>query len=715
MLSLRFKDEHVEDLYFQQTKSVRQLQMRLSLLFVGILYGIFIYLDAQHLSEEARSRSILIHASQAIAFPLLAYLSLRIQSFFFHSSMVIVAVTIAWVNHLYLVNLTSSFILLGEAYLIFIWIWLVTGLSLPQASKLSLLFIIIYEINNIFFSPLSYSLLITQHFYIATSIIFGILSAYLIEYHKRHNFLVLKKLLTQTKKLRIANSKLEAGKKTLVNLSQAIEQSSEGILITDKHGMTEYMNPAFTSITGYHEEDMVGKISEVMNNNNKHIWKNLKAGQAWSGSMQTTKKDGTRFPTLVSITPMKKKGGKVKHYILTQQDMTTYQHLETQLRQAQKMEAVGTLIGGIAHDFNNSLTSITGMVYLAKKEIGHSPNTLEKLTAIENIAFQSSEMIKQLLAFSRKGVIHLKPISASVFLHDVSKLNRITLPKNITFKQDIDTTQTLTIKADANQLQQVIINLLNNAKDAVSHQHHPIISLHLDTWEADAAFKTLYPNIQHNTFVRITVSDNGHGIKKENLDLIFEPFYTTKDVHEGTGLGLSMAYSTAQSHGGGITVQSEWGKGTSFSLCLPRVNEESVVKPTNQHMLMGNGELILIVDDNQEVLSMGISILQNLGYQVISANNGLQAIDVYQTQQKNIKLVILDIAMPKMDGIEAAKQLRDINPNINIIFVTGYDPTQTLNTYAIPSEHILLKPFKISRFSQVIHHALYPKGGTNHD
>jgi len=692
--------------------------MRLSLLFVGILYGVFIYLDFYFFSEKVQNKAIIIHLSQAIAFPILAVLSLRFKSFFFHTSMITVSVTIAWLNHLYLVNLSNSFILFGEAYLMLVWIWLITGLLLSQAFKLTVLFTIIYEANNILFSPLSQAEIITQHFYLATSIIFGMLAGYLIEFYKRQNFISLQKVTAQASELRAANTQLAKDKKVLSNLSQAIEQSGEAILIADQSKVTEYINPAFTSITGYQPEDIIGKIAEVFNSKqNSDIETTLKQGQTWHANISAIKKDGTQYPALTSVTPIKNSRGEITHFVSTQRDMTEYEDLETQLRQAQKMEAIGTLIGGIAHDFNNSLTGITGTTYLAREEVKHLPDTLKKLDLIEDIAFQASDMIKQLLAFSRKGVLQLKPICIHNFLQDVSKLSSISLPKNITFKLDFNAPQTAIINGDSSQLQQVIINLLNNAKDAVSHTSNPSISLCLDTWTADKAFQAAHPDIHHRQFARITVSDNGHGIKTSEQDNIFEPFYTTKDTHEGTGLGLSMVYGTAQSHGGFIKVQSTWGEGASFSLYLPLIDDDVIDQPKQfkQDVKLGSGETILLVDDDASVLETGTDILKTLGYEVLHATDGKQALEVYKAQQQTITLVILDIAMPKMDGIEAAKHLRHINPNIRIIFVTGFDSSQTLNAASISSESVILKPFKVSLFSQVIQNTLYKKGDGNHE
>ncbi len=716
--SLFFKDQRIETLYQRTTESVRKLQIRLALLFVSILYFIIALLDLYILPEASQKLALNIHASQAVFFFLLVALSLHFKSQFFHTTMIIGAVCMAWLNHFLLENITTSSLLFSEAYLMIIWVWLITGLSFRHATLVSIFFILSYEFNAFILSPLSQTEMVAQHFFIYVSFIFGALAGYLIEFHKRHNFLNLQKVSIQANELAHTNALLASEKNNLLKLSQAVEQSDEAILIANEDGITEYINPAFTSITGFQENEVIGKVNSVLQaEQHPDMWNTLQQGNTWCGTINAIKKNGDLYPALVSVTPIKNNQYKVTHYVSTIRDMTKQEHLENQLRQAQKMEALGTLVGGIAHDFNNTLTGITGTIFLAKEEVAHLPNTLEKLDLVEDLSFQAADMIKQLLAFARKGVVNLKPMSLTGFLQDVSKLHKVTLPSRVTFTQELYATHNLIVHADANQLQQVIINLLNNAKDAVAESTNPHISLCLDSYTADADFKATHPEVQGDSFARITISDNGYGISKDKQDYIFEPFYTTKDIDKGSGLGLSMAFGTIQSHGGLITVTSDQGEGATFELYLPLIeNEVHSKSPQNQtNIRLGDNELILLVDDDPSILMTGSDILESIGYQVVQASDGLQALDVYKKYQDKISLVILDIAMPKMDGIEAAKQLRNINPDINIIFVTGFDLSQKLSKYQLSIEEIILKPFKVDVFSQTIKQKLTKKVTSNHE
>ncbi|WP_051938329.1 hybrid sensor histidine kinase/response regulator [Ghiorsea bivora] len=704
-LWLSFKDKKMEALYERASQPTRKLQMRLALLFVSVLYFIVAFLDFYILPEASQQLARNIHVSQAIFFITLVALSLHFKSQFFHTTMIVGSVCMAWLNHFLLENITTSSLLFSEAYLMVIWVWLITGLPFRHAAMVSVFFILFYELNAFTLSPLSQTEMVAQHFFIYVSFIFGALAGYLIEFHKRHNFLNLQKVSIQANELTHTNALLASEKNKLLKLSQAVEQSDEAILIANEASITEYINPAFTTITGFQENEVIGKVNSILQaEQHPDMWNTLQLGNTWRGTMNAIKKDGDTYPALVSVTPIKNNQHKITHYVSTLRDMTEQEHLENQLRQAQKMEALGTLVGGIAHDFNNTLTGITGTIFLAKEEVAHLPNTLKKLSLIEDLSFQAADMIKQLLAFARKGVVNLKPMSLTDFLQDVSKLHKVTLPSQVTFTQELYATHNLIVRADANQLQQVIINLLNNAKDAVAESENPYISLRLDTYTANADFKAAHPELQSHTFARITISDNGHGISKDKQNYIFEPFYTTKDIDKGSGLGLSMAFGAIQSHGGLITITSTQGKGATFKLYLPLIENETVTKPsqakTNIHL--GNNELILLVDDDPSVLMTGSDILKSLGYQVVQASDGLQALDVYKRYQNEIRLVVLDIAMPKMDGIEAAKQLRNINPEINIIFVTGFDLNQKLNVHKLTIEKVILKPFKVGVFSQTI-------------
>ncbi|MES0370926.1 MAG: ATP-binding protein [Mariprofundaceae bacterium] len=379
--------------------------------------------------------------------------------------------------------------------------------------------------------------------------------------------------------------------------------------------------------------------------------------------------------------------------------------LEAQFLQAQKMEAIGTLVGGIAHDFNNTLAGITGNIYLAKSEVRELPETLSRLQDIEALSFRAAGMIQQLLAFSRKGTVNMNPMVISSFLKEIVKMHAVALPESIRLSQDIEGNE-MEVLGDINQLQQVIMNLLNNARDAVEGVKAAEIILTLKRFTADDQFLKSHPAITGKEFACISVIDNGSGIETKNLERIFEPFFTTKEAGEGTGLGLAMVYGTILSHGGTISVDSEPGKGTAMHVYLPLLNGDGkqVMAPVDEEVAHGHGETILLVDDDESVLKTGSDLLERLGYKVLLGTNGLHALEAYKVYGNEIGLVILDIVMPKMGGREAAEKILETDENAKIIFVTGYDSHQKIDEDS--QETILSKPYKVHEFSQAIKTAL---------
>jgi len=497
-------------------------------------------------------------------------------------------------------------------------------------------------------------------------------------------------------------------------LSSALEQAGEAILITDKEGVIEYVNPAFTQITGFSRDEALGKTPSILNSGiqdeqfYKKLWKKIFCGEVWQGRVIDRKKDGSFYPAMLMISPMFNERGDITGFIGIQQDMQAYEDLEAKFVQAQKMEAIGTLVGGIAHDFNNALAGITGNLYLAQIELKDNPQALERLKDMERLSFRAAGIIQQLLAFARKSVVSMNPMVISSFLKETIKMHQVTLPENIQLKLDIKISD-MKVKADINQLQQVFVNLINNARDANCTVIEPSITVRLERFLADSAFSTKHAVGESSEFASISITDNGEGIKKNDIEHIFEPFFTTKEIGKGTGLGLAMVYGAIKSHDGIITVESNIGTGTCFCIYLPVLKdgkEKEILDDSEPHV-PGNGECILLVDDEETIIDVGKAVLESLHYQVLVGKNGYEAIEMYKTHRDKIQLIVMDIVMPRMGGVDAAKVIQEINPEAKIIFSSGYDRTQTLMNQKLP-EHCLFisKPFTISALSRVINRIL---------
>jgi len=353
---------------------------------------------------------------------------------------------------------------------------------------------------------------------------------------------------------------------------------------------------------------------------------------------------------------------------------------------------------------NNMLAGMTGNLYLLKKYVKTEPDALKKLENVEQLSFRAADMIQQLLTFARKSVVIMKEIPFATFINETIKLLRTSVPENITFKQDICSDR-LIIEGDATQLHQVLMNLVNNARDAVEHVDAPSLTVSLDMFQPDAVFLETHDYFKAGSYAHLHVQDNGCGIPEHQLEHLFEPFFTTKEQGKGTGLGLAMVFGAVKTHHGFFDVESVEGAGSTFHLYFPLLQvEERVVTPQQDKVyLEGHGELILLADDEQHIIETGQAVLEELGYRVLIARDGQQAVELFEAHSEDIDLCIFDVVMPVLDGDKAAKCIRLLNHDVKIIFATGYDQKRLEN---IAHEVILTKPFSIEDMSRVVREIL---------
>jgi len=371
------------------------------------------------------------------------------------------------------------------------------------------------------------------------------------------------------------------------------------------------------------------------------------------------------------------------------------------------MEAIGTLAGGIAHDFNNMLAGMLGTVYLVCNALMDHPELQAKLKRVEATGFRAAEMISQLLTFARKGIIQMQPVALTPFLKEAFKLARNSIPENVSLTLDVPETA-CTVKADVTLLQQALLNIVINAEHAVAGQRHPKIFISLDVLAADEALWERYPSLPHKPYARLTVGDNGAGIAEGCRDKLFEPFFTTKGVGKGTGLGLAMAYGAVQSHGGAIEVEKSNGKGAVFHIFLPLI--EQVISSTQSgedQVLEGRGETILLADDEASIREVSRELLESMGYRVIIASNGEEAVHLFTKHRDEIRLTILDVVMPKLGGVDAALRIRASVPDLPILFQTGYSEEQVLGEMKhLKHYRVVTKPAAIPELSRIVHELL---------
>lgn len=386
--------------------------------------------------------------------------------------------------------------------------------------------------------------------------------------------------------------------------------------------------------------------------------------------------------------------------------LSEHTHLEEQLRQSQKMEAIGQLAGGVAHDYNNMLAVIIGNVELAKTKAKRSESVEAHLEQILYAAKKSSEITSQLLTFARKQIINPKILNLNVVLEDMLKMLRNLLGENIELTwQPKD--NLWPVKIDASQLNQVLANLCVNARDAIVDVGK--MTIETGNVSFDQEYCNYHPGFIPGDFAMFAVSDNGCGMDSETKDKIFEPFYTTKGVGEGTGLGLATVYGIVKQSNGFINVYSELDQGTTFKIYLPRCLGEEVLpqKAAPNEVQMGHGETVLLVEDEKAIITVITTILEDLNYKVLAFNSPTEALRKTEAHQGEIQLLLTDVVMPGMNGRDLAKQIQDIQPNMKTLYMSGYTANVIAHHGVLDvGINFIQKPFSQSDLSIRIRDAL---------
>jgi len=499
------------------------------------------------------------------------------------------------------------------------------------------------------------------------------------------------------------------------NRYQALLKSSlHAIMITDAKSVILDVNHAFEAVTGYSAEEARGNKPSILHSNKQdqtfyqQMWHTISTHGQWEGEIWNKRKNGETYPEHLSISAIHNSQGEVVNYVGIFSDISEKLSIEEQLRQSQKMEAVGTLVGGIAHDFNNMLAGMTGNLYLAKQKVQQQPDVLQKLISIEQLSRRAADMIQQLLTFARKGIVSKKAMSLTPFIKESMRFFHTTLPENINIIENI-CTENLPIHGDNTQIHQILMNLINNARDAVEGLHEPRITIGLKPFTADKLFLTSHPYFKQHAYAHLSISDNGSGIGKETIAHIFEPFYTTKEQGKGTGLGLSMVYGAIQTHDGFVEVDSTEDQGTTFNLYIPLIEgcETASQASPQETTCKGQNELILIADDEPVVRETMNEVLQSLGYRTLMAEDGLMALELFKQHQQDIDLALLDVVMPHLGGVQLATRIKAIQSKLPIIFLTGYDKEHVLNgSKPLNNTAILTKPISLDVLSQKIRQML---------
>ncbi len=494
-------------------------------------------------------------------------------------------------------------------------------------------------------------------------------------------------------------------------LATAVDQAVEAIVVTDAHGCVQYVNPAFEQLTGYTRAEVIGRSPQILYGGETHrdayeqMWAAINRGEIWNGRFQNQKKDGTGYEEDTTVSPVFDEDGDLTNFVILKRDVTAQVNLERALRSAQRMEAMGTLAGGIAHDFNNSLALILGRCELGLNAISKDHPAAKQFESIYRAGQRAAGIVKQILVFCRQAEQEKKPLIVALVVKEAVELLRSALPKNIEIVTTIEKTSGRVL-SDPSQVHQVVMNLCTNACHAMGERGGTLtVSLKEITVDSHAYAEVgeLFPG----PYIEISVSDTGIGMDHATLQRIFDPFFTTKEPDQGTGLGLATVHGIITGSGAAIRVKSEKNEGTTFTLYFPRCEEAEIVdQPLPRDQLAGT-ERILVVDDDKDFVEMYQALLSQHGYRVTSFVRAADALEHFEAQPDAFDVVITDHIMPGMSGIELARRLIEIRPDVPILLSTGLG-RQNSHTTALEVGicERLLKPTPLSELIAAIRRAI---------
>ena len=487
-------------------------------------------------------------------------------------------------------------------------------------------------------------------------------------------------------------------------LATAVENLAEIIFITNIDGTIEYVNPAFENITGYTKEEVLGKTPRILKSGHQEpifyqeMWETIQSGKVWVGTFKNLKKNGQFYEEQATISPIHDKDGKITHYVAIKRDITEKKELQQQLRQAQKMEAIGTLASGVAHDFNNILTSILGFTELTSRNVPEGSKEKENLKKVLKASNRAANLVSQILSFSHQKEQEHKPLLVSMIIKEAIKFLRAGLPTTVCIYSNID--ESAIIKGDPTQIHQILMNLCINAAHSMRKKggnlaiQTEVVSLQ------DQEIKEL----KAGEYLLLTISDTGHGIPEDIQEKIFQPYFTTKPKGKGTGLGLVTVKRIVNSHKGALKLTSTVGKGTTFEIYLPTIEEKGNFWDIEADPipLRGSGK-ILFVDDEQSIVDMAKEMLEYLGYEVHSVMDSKIALGIFTKSPYDYNLVITDQTMPGITGIKLTQKLMKIRPDIPIVLCTGYSEEVDKETAAAMGiRAFVMKPLSMGNFSKIL-------------
>jgi len=483
----------------------------------------------------------------------------------------------------------------------------------------------------------------------------------------------------------------------------------EDVLVIDPRYTIRDVNKDFLVTIGKMREEVIGRAChEVTRGYPKPcrfhgetctLQEVFQTGEARNVRQEHIREDGSKIVVDALFSPLRDNAGRITHVIKAIRDVTVETELERRLRQSQKMEAIGTLAGGIAHDFNNILAGVLGFSELGLRGLPKSHRVHYYLEQILASGYRARDLVKQILAFSRSTESRMAPLHVGSVIKEALKLLRGSIPKNVEIETAIDT-ENDSILADPVQIHQILMNLCANAWQAIK-EGSGVVRIELD--EISAGKEN---GIKPGPCLEIKVSDTGCGMSPRTMERIFEPYFTTRERGEGTGLGLSVVLGIVKRQGGAISVESEPGRGTVFRVLFPLIDSSPETPSIYQEPLRGKGR-ILLVDDEPAITEIGQASLEYLGYEVVSISSGMDAVEAFRAEPQSFDLVITDLTMPGLCGRDLAREVQRVRPDMPVILCTGFSEQITREkAKELGIREVLSKPVAVCELAQAVHRAM---------
>lgn len=500
----------------------------------------------------------------------------------------------------------------------------------------------------------------------------------------------------------------QRAEQTIREQAALLNVASDAIYARDLANHILFWNQAAERLYGWSQTEALGKnatelLCKIEPQTFEAVLKPVFEQGSWQGEMQKFTKSGNQITVMTRLTLVRDEAGLPKSILTVDTDITEKKQLEAQFLRAQRLESIGTLASGVAHDLNNILTPILASAQLLPLKFPNADDrTQQLLKIVEANAKRGAELVKQVLSFARGAEGRRTPVQVAHVLGEIQQIANRTFPKSIAIQIELPDLALNLVYADATQLHQVLMNLCVNARDAMPDGG--VLTISASNVLIDESYARTQLDAEPGTYVMITIADTGTGIPPEIVDRIFDPFFTTKEVGKGTGLGLSTVLGIVKNHAGFVEVASQIGQGTCFKIYLPTTGAMPSAPIAALELPLGHGELILVVDDETSIQEITKATLEDRQYRVLTASDGLEAIELYAKHKQEIAVVLMDLMMPTMDGLTTIRTLRKMNAQVKVIATSGLTLNQTLADVASVGVKLFLpKPYTAQELLKELH------------